>query len=644
MVARAIAAATLGALAGAVCLTIAFTLRPELALDMDRDLPRPVAAGLYPAERAGLETFAWTAARADITLRGLPRSAPWTCSIRFRGGRGEPLPQPHVDVAVDGITHARALATNEYQDVEVTAPPRSTDGLTLSLASSTTVTPGGSDPRVLGIQLDRVACRPAEGGVLLPPRRALLAAIVVPAGFAALSVLAGAALPWAAGLVALTAAALSWALSAGLAPYSPFPETAIRLGVLVAGVAALLTWLLETARRTSLSAAARIVLLVSACVLYIKLIGLLHPSKLPIDALFHAHRFQAVLAGNYYFTQQMPGGVSFPYAIGLYLVAAPWASLTRDYVSLLRIVVSTSEVITGALLYTLVVRSWGDRRAGVLAVVFFHLVPLPYGLIGSANLTNAFGQSAALAAAIAASLFRADRVAHVVGLFALVSLALLSHISTAALLGATLIAAALVYRVLGERTLHRTAWVLLAVTSAAAVFALVTYYGHFAEVYGTLERVRPAVAASPQSGAVGPGGPSPYSSTATPLHERAAHAVAVSGAVVGWPVALLAGIGAWSLWRARARDRLTLIVVAWGIAFVVFSAVGVVPRVDASFERYAAEFVGRVVFATYPAAVILAASGFRRAWGAGVVPRTGAAILLAWALAIGIRQWAMWIE
>jgi len=42
-----------------------------------------------------------------------------------------------------------------------------------------------------------------------------------------------------------------------------------------------------------------------------------------------------VLSGRFYFTQTMPNGVEFPYAIALYLVAAPWSLFPDDLVSLL---------------------------------------------------------------------------------------------------------------------------------------------------------------------------------------------------------------------------------------------------------------------------------------------------------------------
>jgi hypothetical protein len=641
-ISSAAATAVLSALAAALLFVGAFTIGAELTLEMDRDLPPRVAAGLYPPERAGLETFAWTAARADLTFAGLPRTSAWTCVVRVRGGRGEPLPQPQVDISIDGLRRATVLATNDYQDVEVAAPPRRQSGLTLSIASSTTVVPGPGDRRELGVQIARLACRPDESGLVWPPHRALMAAMAAAAALAVACVVTGVAPPAAIAAMVPLAAAQAWALSTGLAPYGDLPGAALRLALVLAILAVAIIALLERGTRRRLSAAARFVVLFSACVLYVKLLGLLHPSKLVIDALFHAHRFQTVLAGNYYFTQQMPGGVSFPYAIALYLFAAPWSYFTRDYVSLLRIVVSASEAVAGGLLYLLIVRTWGDRRVGVLAVILFHLVPLPYGLIGNANMTNAFGQSAALAAVVAAALFRANRGPQLAAVFALTAMAFLAHISTAALLGVTLLAAAALYRVWGDRRLHATAGALLAVTAGAALFAIVTYYGHFSEVYRTLDRVRPAAATAPLEAP--PAGSDPQAAPLpTPLPTRAAHAVMLAIAVTGWPIVLLAGIGAWRCCLTRAADRLTLVLGAWGVAFVTFFCVGMLPRVDAQFERYAAEFVGRVVFATYPAVVVLAAAG--SAWGLGaatLVPRLLAGSLLAWAGVTGIQQWSRW--
>ncbi len=70
----------------------------------------------------------------------------------------------------------------------------------------------------------------------------------------------------------------------------------------------------------------------------------------------------------------------------------------------------------------------------------------------------------------------------------------------------------------------------------------------------------------------------------------------------------------WHAWRAGWRDRLSLAVGAWALAFVAFMMLGIAAPVDAANQRYAVEFVGRAVYATYPAAVLLAARGGAWAW------------------------------
>ena len=83
---------------------------------------------------------------------------------------------------------------------------------------------------------------------------------------------------------------------------------------------------------------------------------------------------------------------------------------------------------------------------------------------------------------------------------------------------------------------------------AAAIFSVVTYYGHFAEVYKSLDRVtgRAASVAAPAAPAATddptpavPGGPTPPTTT------RATTAVDVALRAVGWPIALLCLIGTW---------------------------------------------------------------------------------------------------
>jgi hypothetical protein len=641
-IARALIAALAGAAAGALCLTVAYARHATLTLDMDRELPRKVASGFYPIERAGETTFAWTARRADITLRGLSRSAEWTCAVTLRGGRSDPTGQPVVDIAVDGITAAAVPATNEFQEIRVAVPSRAGAGLVLSVTSSSTIVPGPSDPRELGVQIDRVICRPVgTASIRDTPRGVARDAALNAAVFGAAWALAGVTLGATLLAAVLMAVGQALPLSSGAAPYIGFSTWSSSFALWIALSTVLLIKGLEWARARPLDATARFVLLFSGAALYLKLLGLLHPSKLLVDAVFHAHRLEWVLAGRYFFTQPMPGGVSFPYAIGLYVFAAPWATLTRDHVTLLRVVVCAAEVVAGALLYPAMARAWGHRRAAATAVVLFNVVPLPYGLVGNANLTNAFGQSVALATLMVATRLPAARhnAGATIGLFSLCALAFLSHVSTFALLAVTLVALAFLYRWRGGPALSRTAWTILGVAIVAALFAVAVYYGHFADVYRTALRVRaeatanlpPAPPNLPESAI--PGGVS--------LGGRVRNALAFTIAAVGWPILVLAALGIWRVWSERLRDRVVLLVAAWGIAYVAFLGVAVM-RVDAPFQRYAAEFFGRVLLATYPAAVVLAGCGIGWALSRGMTGRVLSIVLAGWAVVLGLQHWRGW--
>ena len=145
-----------------------------------------------------------------------------------------------------------------------------------------------------------------------------------------------------------------------------------------------------------------------------------------------------VLAGNYFFTQPMPSGVEFPYAIGLYVMAAPWAGLTRDHVLLLRIVVATVARARGAVALPAGAVDAGRTRGPPSS-------PSPptcwrrcrFVVIGNANQTYAFGQSIATIALASAMTWRLGwrRPVAAAGLVALLSLGLLSHVGLIPLLG-----------------------------------------------------------------------------------------------------------------------------------------------------------------------------------------------------------------
>ena len=655
---RAVAVALVGALAGPVFLLLMYGISPGFQLMLDRELPA-IASGFYPAERGDGDPFVWTSRRAGVSLVGLDRRSAWSCSVRFRGARPDPaMPQPDLQLALDGVTVAVRAATNDFQEVEVTAPARPLKpGLDLTITSSPTFVPGGSDLRELGVQVTRLACRPAGAWTVLPPRGALGSSAGAGATFGAAFALTGMTAGSAMGAAALIAAGQAFPLSTGASPYGADQGTMIWLAVwiaflMLAGQKVVETWTRQPFRNT-----ARFVIAVSAGVLYLKLLVLFHPSKSLVDAVFHAHRLEWVLAGRFYFTQLSTSATPFPYAIGLYLFAAPWSVLTSNHVALLRVVVCTSEVVTGALLYLMIVRTWGDRLAGAVAVALVNFVPVSYAVVGHANLTNAFGQSVALAVVAAVTLWdpRQGRLWQLIGVTLLATLGFTSHVTTFALLLATLLGVAFCYRWMGGAALRAPARLVLLATTIGVVLSIVLYWGHFGAVYRTqFERMRAgtvAGAAPTQApGAVvnrpahAPDDAPALGRSYIPLRGRVAAALSETAANIGWPILLLALVGAWRLWVRGGRDRLVLVLVAWGVACLGFVVLSVLTPVETRFQQDAWEFIGRVEHATYPAAVILAAHGAVWAWRAGTALRFASGALLLGAVIIGVRMWTAWLH
>ena len=645
---RAIAVAAAGAAAAVFVVALSYGFSPAFTLDMDRDAPQ-VTSGFYPAERQGERTFAWTSDRALLRLPGLNRRVAWECRVSLRGARPAGEPQPTVDVTVDDVAVVRQVLSNDFQEIVVAVPARPAEpGLTLAMVTAPVFVPGPSDRRRLAAQVDRITCQPAGAAWVLPPRRALTGAATSGAIAGAAFGLAGGFLSLAVGGALLIAVLQSIPLTAGAAPYAIAYQQHVAwlaLWIMLPLVAAV--GFLEWRARRPLTTAARSVMLFSGAVLYLKLLALLHPSKGLVDALFHAHRLEWVLDGRYFFTQPMPSGVQFPYAIALYVFAAPWTALTPDHVAVLRIVVCAAQAFAGALLYPMVLRNWNDRRAAATAVVLFHTVPLPYVIIGNANLTHAFGQSAALVAVAAATVWslQARAAFQVAGLSVLIAIAFLSHVGLFPLLLSTLLLTALLYRVTGGAPLAPAARGVLIASVVALVVSVAAYYGHFLDVYKTLAGARlQSAAAAPASTATPPPPGRTTSAQPTPLPARVAAAAALAVEAIGWPILLLGAAGGWRVYNQRPRTRLALAVLATGLTCVLFVGSSVVTPVNPTLQRYTDEFILRVYDATTPAIVMLAAYAVSWAVCAGWVYRVAAGILLVAAAVQGVHGWIAWLQ
>lgn len=646
---RGIALTAFGAVSGALCLVAAYIARSPVDFEMDRDLPS-VAIGLYSVERAPGLTFAWTSERADFTLRGLDRTTPWTCVARIQAVRPDPsIPLPIVRLAIDGVDATERAATAGPMTVEARAPARAESGLRVTLMVAPTFVPGQGDQRRLGVILDRLSCRP-ERWPPWPPLRAAAAGAAAIGAVAAGLALLGVPTWYALVAVVLIAAAQAWAVTIGVGPYSAYAGSlgwlAAWIALPAAGAAACWTWL--TGR--PLDATGKMAIGAAAGIMYVKLLALLHPSKDLVDALFHAHRLDWVLAGQFYFTQLSTSATPFPYAIGLYVFAAPWAWLTRDHVTLLRVVVCAWEAAASLLVFTLVARAWRDRLAGLFALLLCGLVPLSYTILGNANLTSAFGTAVSVSAVACAGIWAGigRRWPVFAGLTLVTALGFVSHISTLTLLLSTLVLVGLLYWWLGGPALRPAARTVLAATVGALVLAITLYWGHFGPVYlEQIQRARAAATAGPPAseGAgreEGGGGLSGLGTRTLPLGERIAAASAQTVQNLGWPLLALASVGLWRL-RTAVPDRLGLLVVAWGLTFAGFIAAAVLGPGNAAYQQDAWEFIGRVEHATHPAAVILAAMAGAWLWRRGGLARLVSCILLLAAAATGAKAWASWL-
>ncbi len=644
MITRAAAGAVIGTVMATAALAAFTLLNPAVVFDFDADLPRPITAGFYPVERTPAETFAWTSTLATISLRGIDRDDTWRCTARMRGGRPAGSPAAETRFGVDGVTVATQVPGAAYEDIGFDAPPKpGARTLSLTISTSPPFVPGATDARELGAQIDRIGCLPAAGSWTLPPAESLVRVAAAGAAFGLIFALLTPTLLLSLIASAVLGAALGLVVNTGVARFSrAYLDWILPLAFWITAPL-LLFAVTRWRRRRPLHPAVGFVLLFSSSVMFVKILTLLHPSKDVVDAVFHAHRLEWVLGGRYYFTQPMPGGVQFPYAIGLYVTAAPWAALVRDHVALLRIVVCAAEAIAGGLLYVAVARAWNDRLAGALAVVLYHLAPLPYVVIGNANLTYAFAQSAAAATMVAAAALPFGRRSGVMiaSLFAIASLAFLSHVGIFPVLALALMATGILCWILAARTERPAATGIVVATVLAACFAVGSYYAHFPEVYAALGRV---TAAAPPTTEPGPSTAAPDAARPSlTMGARAVRAADLGAAGIGWPLIALAIVGAWVAWRAP-RDRLSLALGGMGVSFAVFLMFRVIAPVDARYQRYADEFIERLYYATLPAIAILAGLAAARGWRGGVAWRLASTAGLAAAAVLGIRQWLSWIR
>lgn len=622
---RAAAAALLAGLLGAAFAALFYAWHPDLRVEFDRDLPRNVA-GIYPSERddATSLSFAWTSGDAVVRLPGLDRAAPWTLDMRVRGGRADGS-NPQLTVLADGVVVATEPSALDWTDIHVTIPPRpERRGLTLGLRPSATFVPPG-DPRKLGVVLDRLSLRPSR--IVLVPRPALVAASLSAAALGGAIALVGVTAGSAIGGAVLLSAGAAAVITRGFGPFTPYTDAVVRLAGWIALIVAATALAAQYWRQQPLRKTARFAVAFSVASLFLKLLVLLHPNMPIGDAMFHAHRFQGVLAGNLYFTSIAPGGYAFPYPPGLYVFAAAFAGLVRRGaadVTLLRIVTASLDATAGLALYRVVDSAWHNRLAAAMAVAIYHLVPVDLGVLTTGNLTNAFAQSVAVAALglMSAAVIARRRLAIGAALASTLSVAYLSHTGTLAILFVATIATVALLVIRGGAAERRAAGLVLASTVAAALFSVAIYYAHFMDTYrAEFARIghETATAAADAGGRT--------------IGDRLRLVPYSIGIYIGAPVLFFALIGATALAKRASPDRLAIALAGWTASCLLFLAIGILTPVDM-----------RYYLAAVPALAVAAGYGAAWAWnGAGPAQRTlwraAAAVFIAVTISTAFHNW-----
>jgi hypothetical protein len=624
---RAAAAAILGALVGAAWAALFYAWHPAFSIEFDRDLPR-TASGIYGPERdtaTGL-TFAWTSDKAVVRLPGLDRHLAWTATLRVRGGRAAPARNPVLVVTADGVAIDTHQTSADFEEIAVTIPPRpERRGLVFGLQSSETFVPGPDDPRRLGVMIDRLSLVPS--GVVLVPRPALDAAALSSGAMGAAIALLGVTPGSAIGAAVLLGAGDAAVVVRGFGPFTDYPSMVVRLAIWIAVAVAIMSFVTEAVRRTRLRNTARFAAAFSAAALFLKLLVLLHPNMGIGDTMFHAHKFQGVLAGNLYFTSIAPGGYSFPYPPGLYVFASLFSGFVRrgaGDMALLRVICAAADAVAGLLLYTVVARARGDRLAGAMAVAIYHLIPLSFGVLVTGNMSNVFAQSAAVAALVimAYPATRGPRWMWACALAAVLLTAFLSHTGTLATLFGAAVCIAALFLLRGAPDVKRAGAAIAIATVAAAAIAVAVYYAHFMPTYrAEFARIghETATAARDAGGRT--------------IGDRLRVVPYSLGIYIGAPVLLFAFLGAVELARRRTGERLTLAVAGWTLACLAFVVLGVATPVDM-----------RPYLAALPAIAIAAGYGAAWAWSEGWPLHRGlwrltAAVFLAAMISTGFHAW-----
>jgi hypothetical protein len=284
-------------------------------------------------------------------------------------------------------------------------------------------------------------------------------------------------------------------------------------------------------------------------------------------------------------------------------------------------------------------RSWKTPWTALSALTLYHAVPALFQVQAVAYLTNAFANAIAVMAAAIVATTSIRSLRGIVPAAALTLLAFVSHAGTLALLAATLAVTAVALAAAGDEDARGASVPIAAILIVSALMAFGAYYRHFPAVYARiLERPAPGAAT------VAPAEPevpvqraeahqTQWAPGWVPLENRIRAVPRYAHKYLGLGILVLAAAGTGDLVRRRARDRLSIVLLAWTATCVAFLIVGLVTPIDVRYYLAAA-----------PAICVLAARGMEAAWPRRRVVRLAALSLYAWTILSGVAYWFAWFS
>lgn len=344
-------------------------------------------------------TYRWSGARSELILPGIGNE-PVQLTISTVAGRpsGE---TPPVTITARGQTFSLQARNDLHSDTFLVGRGDPLEGdFRITISSPTFSTP--TDPRKLGIVVDRIAVAPASYG-MRPP--------VIPPLTTMLGLLAGLIATYLASLVAVRSRATAlWLVGvASVAVGIEIVFSRTELGFLAGQLPSVGGWALGLALlgRAGLeglarprTAAASFVVGAGAAAFVLAFVlrfaGLTYPQFLTSDIMLHVHNVQKVIQGQWVFPGFLPDGTPVPYPPAYYLILSllswPLGGSDEAISLLLKWSASLLDASTCLGLAWAGWRVWGGRVGGFAALAYA-VSPSPYDLFSAGNYSNLFGQS-----------------------------------------------------------------------------------------------------------------------------------------------------------------------------------------------------------------------------------------------------------